>query len=253
MTTAILDGAVRHRSEAKTTAAVDWERSWIDRLNGPLTRSSLARAMRDLCAAVNAEQFCLADLSRSHAEEPPQVLSSNWSLDAIEIIGTSSIELLSQSPFAVSVCETPRPFETARIERRPRVVDETVALRLLEYGHVEVFLLRLRAGLRRGVCVFSASVPGRIDRSQLRHVHLAANYLVSRYRDVIVGAASDPLTDRERECLFWVSEGKTTEDIAMILGVSAHTVNKFIVSSIQKLSADNRTMAVAVAIRNGVI
>ena len=41
--------------------------------------------------------------------------------------------------------------------------------------------------------------------------------------------------------------------VVVILGVSANTVNKYIVSSIQKFGAGNRAMAIAVAIRAGVI
>lgn len=230
-----------------------WSTPCLDQLNGPLTRSALSRAMRELCASVGAEQFCFADLSRSHAEEPPKVLSSNWTFDAIEIIGTSSIELLHQSPFAVPLGESPLAFETASPGRTPRVVDETIALRLLEFGHAEIFLLKLRSGLRRSVCMFSASVVGRIRRELLPRAHVATNYLMAHYCQNAGDATSDPLSERERECLFWVSEGKTTEDIALILGVSANTVNKYIVSSIQKLSAGNRTMAVAIAMRCGVI
>lgn len=253
MTIAILDGAIRHPQGANPGQQRDWSTPSLDHLSGPLTRGSLSRSLRELCAAVGAEQFCLADMSRSHAEEPPRVLSSNWSYDAVEIIGTASIELLHQSPFAALPGETPLAFETARTERTPRVVDETVALRLIEFGHAEIFLLRLRAGLRRGICLFSASVQGRIRREALPKAHLLANYLMSRYCEEVGDAASDPLSERERECLFWVSEGKTTDEIALILGVSGNTVNKYIVSSIQKLSAGNRTMAVAVAIRNGLI
>ena len=222
-------------------------------MTGPLTRSALSRSMRDLCAGVGAEQFCLADLSRSHAEEPPKVLSANWSFDAIEIIGTAAIELLYQSPFAIPLGGVPLAFETADPDRTPRVVDETAALRLLEFGHAEIYLLKLRSGLRRSVCMFSASVAGRIRRNMLAKAHVAANYLMSHYCRDTADATSGPLSERERECLFWVSEGKTTEEIALILGVSANTVNKYIVSSIQKLSAGNRTMAVAIAMRCGVI
>ena len=66
-------------------------------------------------------------------------------------------------------------------------------------------------------------------------------------------AAQDPLSDRERECLAWVSEGKTTDEVALILGVSANTVNSYVTHAIQKLSASNRAMAIATAIRNGII
>lgn len=65
--------------------------------------------------------------------------------------------------------------------------------------------------------------------------------------------AQDALSDRERECLVWVSEGKTTDEVAVILGVSGNTVNSYITNAIQKLSASNRAMAIATAIRSGII
>lgn len=253
MTTAHMDGALRHPGRAIQGSAEEWSAPFLERLSGAIGRGSLSRALRELCLAVGAEQFCLADLSRSHAEEPPQVLCSNWTFDAIEIIGTATIEMLHQSQFATSLAQTPRPFETGWTSRTPRVINETAALRLMEFGHGEIFLLKLRAGVRRGVCLFSTAVPGRIDRDLLAHTHLICNYLMSRYCDNAAETTVDPLSERERECLLWVSEGKTTQDIAQIIGVSANTVNKYIVSSIQKFAASNRTMAIAIAIRNGVI
>jgi DNA-binding CsgD family transcriptional regulator len=226
---------------------------YINGLTGPISRSALSRALRELSLAVGAENFCLADLSRSHAEEPPQVLASSWSFDAIEIIGTSAIELLHQSPFATGLPQEPRAFATGSAARSPRVLDEPTALRVMEFGHAEMFVLKLRAGGRRGVCIFSTPVGGRMDRALVRRAHLVCNYLLSRYRDAASGGAADPLSERERECLYWVSEGKTTDEIALIIGVSGNTVNKYIVSSIQKFSASNRAMAIAIAIRNGVI
>ena len=79
-------------------------------------------------------------------------------------------------------------------------------------------------------------------------------YALSQIPGLLAAAAlQDPLSDRERECLFWVSEGKTTDEVAMILGVSANTVNSYITHAIQKLAASNRAMAIATAIRSGII
>lgn len=50
-----------------------------------------------------------------------------------------------------------------------------------------------------------------------------------------------------------MSEGKTTDDIAIILGVSANTANSYIANAIQKFGSSNRAMAMATAIRSGVI
>lgn len=61
------------------------------------------------------------------------------------------------------------------------------------------------------------------------------------------------ISDRERDCLFWTAEGKTSEEIAIILGISTHTVNHYLTSATRKLDAANRTHAVTRAIRFGII
>jgi DNA-binding CsgD family transcriptional regulator len=63
----------------------------------------------------------------------------------------------------------------------------------------------------------------------------------------------NPLSERERECLLWVSEGKTSEEVALILGVSANTVNSYVTHATRKVSSSNRAMAVATAIRSGYV
>lgn len=78
-------------------------------------------------------------------------------------------------------------------------------------------------------------------------------YALSQIAPDLVVEPGDPLSERERECLRWVSEGKTTDEVAMILGVSSNTVNSYVTHAIQKLSASNRAMAMATAIRNGLI
>lgn len=239
--------------ESDPGSAGEWSTPFLDNIHSEVTREVLARAMREICLSIGADQFCLADLSRSHAEEPPHVLSSNWSFDAIDLIGTATIELLHQSRHATPIGQEPRLFIPTRPDETGQIIGAKTAALLIEFGHCNLFLLKLRAGPRRGVCILSTAAPGQIDTSLLSRAHLAANYLMSRHAEVDVATGTDPLSDRERECLLWVSEGKTTDETALIIGVSSNTVNKYIVSSIQKLGASNRAMAIAVAIRAGII
>lgn len=58
-----------------------------------------------------------------------------------------------------------------------------------------------------------------------------------------------PLTPRERELLQWTSHGKSTEDIACIVGVSVNTVESHHRNIRNKLNASNIAHAVAIAIR----
>lgn len=59
------------------------------------------------------------------------------------------------------------------------------------------------------------------------------------------------LTPRETEVLRWTAEGKTSNEIAVIAGLSEHTVNHYVTLATQKLGCSNRTQAVVRAIRLG--
>ena len=56
------------------------------------------------------------------------------------------------------------------------------------------------------------------------------------------------LTDREREVLTWAGRGKTSSEIAAILGLSERTVNFHCDQAMKRLDVINRTQAVAKAI-----
>lgn len=58
---------------------------------------------------------------------------------------------------------------------------------------------------------------------------------------------------REIEVIEWTAEGKTSADIAVILGLSEYTVNEYVASAMKKLDAVNRIHLVTKAIRLGVI
>jgi LuxR family quorum sensing-dependent transcriptional regulator len=61
------------------------------------------------------------------------------------------------------------------------------------------------------------------------------------------------LTRREREVLSWAAAGKSAWDIGEILSISTRTVNEYTQRAIRKLGATNRTHAVALALRDGLI
>ena len=79
--------------------------------------------------------------------------------------------------------------------------------------------------------------------------------LVQRF-GLVPGLARDMdvvLTDRERECLYWTSVGKTTDEISQIIGRATQTVRFHLDSATRKLGAVNRTSAVAQACSRGLI
>ena len=62
-----------------------------------------------------------------------------------------------------------------------------------------------------------------------------------------------PLTSRELECLHWVSMGKTSWEVGMILGVAERTVNFHIQNACEKLGAKGRLAAISLAYRAGLL
>lgn len=67
------------------------------------------------------------------------------------------------------------------------------------------------------------------------------------------GAPDAPLSEREREILQLLAGGLHTEEVARRIGLSTETVKSDTKRAIQKLEADTRVHAVAIALRQAII
>lgn len=93
-------------------------------------------------------------------------------------------------------------------------------------------------------------------RSKLTELHSLAHHFHQanlRVEGVEQPEAQSSLTTREREVLQWAAAGKTTEEVATILGIGERTVRVYLDTSRHKLGATNRTHAVARALCMGLI
>ncbi|MEP3435689.1 MAG: LuxR C-terminal-related transcriptional regulator [Hoeflea sp.] len=92
------------------------------------------------------------------------------------------------------------------------------------------------------------------DHGTLALIGLDASLIFQRYFDVILSLDSvSGLNERETHIVRWTSEGKTSAEIAIILGLSEHTVNSYIAAVLRKLHVVNRAQMVASALRSGLI
>lgn len=66
-------------------------------------------------------------------------------------------------------------------------------------------------------------------------------------------AASPPITERQRECLSWVQEGKSASDIGGILGISSRTVEGHLQKVCEQFGVRTRVQAVLKARDLGLI
>jgi len=93
----------------------------------------------------------------------------------------------------------------------------------------------------------------------IREVSRDMTYLSPRVSRTVVQAylaksdVPDPLTPREREVLRLVAEGKTTKEIAAILGISVKTAEAHRIRVMKKLETHNTASTVRYAIRQGLV
>jgi LuxR family quorum sensing-dependent transcriptional regulator len=80
-----------------------------------------------------------------------------------------------------------------------------------------------------------------------------AHYAFVRFVKIDRLIAAPRLSERLILTLKWAAEGKTDQEIALILNVSGHTVDKYMRQLKQELNAVNRTSAIVLAIRHGLI
>jgi DNA-binding CsgD family transcriptional regulator len=66
-------------------------------------------------------------------------------------------------------------------------------------------------------------------------------------------ARTHSLTPRQREVLWWASQGKSAWEIGKILHITKRTVDEHTHNATRKLAAANRTQAVAIALRERLI
>ncbi|UPK31059.1 autoinducer binding domain-containing protein [Bradyrhizobium sp. 195] len=77
------------------------------------------------------------------------------------------------------------------------------------------------------------------------HAHVSARI----GRASIVGGMESSLTQRERQCLAWISDGKTMQDIAALLGIKPRGVKFHLDNARRNLAALTLSHAVALALR----
>jgi DNA-binding NarL/FixJ family response regulator len=146
-------------------------------------------------------------------------------------------------------------LEAARQIHQVSLLTRTVLLTM----HTEDHYVReaLRAGTK-----------GYIDKTQaaadlvraIREAYQGQIYLSPSVSRALVEAylaktdvPGDPLTSRERQVLQLVAEGKTTKEIAQVLGVSVKTAETHRSHIMDKLSIHDTAGLVRYAIRRGVI
>lgn len=207
-------------------------------------RASLSLFIGEQRRLAGADGHLLIDASSRRDEA--RVLTCNWVYDAVADAGIGNIASIVRTSAAAMPGAPARPHHPlglAALAEQPRLA------RLAHHGHQEFYILTLPSAQHRLHLMLSSGKPGRIVADRLPHIQMTCIYALSRFLPETGRSRQSTLSERELECLSWVSQGKTAGEIALILDCTANTINSHVAHAIHKLNAKNRAMAIATAIR----
>jgi DNA-binding NarL/FixJ family response regulator len=138
----------------------------------------------------------------------------------------------------------------AMVTIRGRFADARVIMLTTFEGDVEIFRA-LEAGARGYML---KSMPRKQLVETIRKVHAGKKHVPPEVAAHLMEHLGDePLSQREIEVLQRISGGNRNSDIAALLFISEETVKGHIKNIMEKLGASDRTDAVAIGIRRGII
>jgi DNA-binding NarL/FixJ family response regulator len=170
---------------------------------------------------------------------------------------------------AVTLVEVHHP-DVAILDLSMSGLDGIDAAREILHRHprMGIVLLTVHAEEHQVVTAFRAGIRGYVIKTQaaddlvraIREVSVGGMYLSPDVSRIMVGvylsgieSPADRLTPRERQVLQRVAEGRTTKEIAVLLGLSSKTAESYRARIMEKLGIHQTAGLVRYAIRNGLI
>lgn len=137
-----------------------------------------------------------------------------------------------------------RPFLWTAASMATKAVYSAYWEALGAFGAVEGLAVPIRE-MGRAAGVSMAFATGDWDRRERRAMEFACYAFIDKVRELAPAPPDPPrLTPRERDCIAFVSEGKTDWEISVIMGISQSTAHQHVESARRKLGAVNRAQAV---------
>lgn len=216
----------------------------IRRLTMMATARNIPAALRLLADYVGSSHFLFARCDLIQEQGLDFIVSSDWPFDLVRRIG---VELASNYAKSTEL-EKCLSLLTPSFSLLPDdvLVPDVISR---QYCSLTVCIGRTRYTL---LLLFVEGII--LSQERLREVALLASYAVGFKENPGARAERDfELTERELECLFWIAEGKTSDEIAVILGISRNTINNYITSVMRKTGTKTRSEAIAYAVRNNLV
>ena len=156
-----------------------------------------------------------------------------------------------------------RPDVTLMDLQMPRMngVDAIAAIRK-EFSHARIIVLTTYAGEAQAMRALKAGAVGYLLKSALRlelletirSIHAGRRHIPPEIaQEIAFHVADNELSGREITVLTFAGDGKANKEIAWLMQISEDTVKAHMRSIFAKLGANDRTQAVTIALRRGII
>ncbi len=230
---------------------------YVSEIGGLKTQFDIFRFMKRVTEAYRSRAFMVFNLPQSTASDlQSSTVISSW---PVELMAAYDHErLVTNSPVMRRLRTSTAPFyndiSETKVERSDGKGGIVTALferfRMVRCAY---FPTHEPSG-NRGAVSFSGDREA-FSPEEMRELHYISIHVFDRLAEIrsFDNRVTDALTDREIDCLNWTAAGKTSVEIADILGLSEHTVNHYLNRATKKLDTVNRTQAVAKALRIGLI
>lgn len=234
-------GSMAH---VRVVGRVSTREQLIRRLGEFAERGSLGKGLAALTEYVGATHYLLARYDLSQDDGLDFVVCSDWPFDVVKRLAKVMSGLHSKTNELEKCLSVLQPCFMSL----PDDVDVSRGISR-EYCSITFNVGRARLSL---MLLFPTDVI--LSQESVRDVGLLTAYFASFANERSVRSDRDfDLTERELECLFWIAEGKTSDEIATILGISRNTINNYITSVMRKTATKTRSEAIAYAVRNNLV
>lgn len=181
----------------------------------------------------------------------------------IEVVGEAS-----GGEMGLSLCQKLSP-DVVLMDLIMPGMDGITAIKLIKerFPQIQVITLTsfqekemIQESLRAGAISYLIKNVGAAElQNTIRMAYEGKSILAPEAVQVLVSTVADPskigddLTERENEVLSLMAEGLSNDQIASKLTVSRNTIRYHVRNILSKLEATNRTKAVSIAVKNGLV
>ncbi len=193
---------------------------------------------------VGALHYLLARCDLNSEAGLDYIVSSNWPFDLVRCLGGDLIAGMSRRTEldrCLSILAPAFALLPDHIELSPGISRQYCSM-------------SFNVGINRYVLMLLCPQDVILSQQRLRTIGVLAGYFAGSVFDEVFHPERElDMTEREVECLFWIAEGKTSDEIATILGISRNTINNYITSIMRKTATRTRSEAIAYAVRHNLV